>query len=144
LILAIIIFILRVLIISALFAFLGWLVFTLWRELSFQSQSISARKIPFISLSQDGNEAESRQIFTQPELRIGRDPACEIHLSDDTVSSHHARLWFRNKQWWVEDMLSTNGTYLNEEKIETPTILISGDELRIGKIILIVEIQSAA
>lgn len=41
-------------------------------------------------------------------------------------------------------MLSTNGTYLNEEKIETPTILISGDELRIGKIILIVEIQSAA
>jgi len=143
-ILAITVFILRVLIIAALFSFLGWLVFTLWRELSFQSQSLTARKIPYLSLTQDGNESESRQIYTQPELRIGRDPSCEVHLADDTVSSHHARVWFRNKQWWVEDMLSTNGTYLNEEKIETATILISGDELRIGKVILIVEIQPAA
>jgi pSer/pThr/pTyr-binding forkhead associated (FHA) protein len=38
-------------------------------------------------------------------------------------------------------LLSTNGTFLNDERIETPTILISGDEIRVGKVLLEIEIQ---
>jgi len=140
-IVAIIVFVLRILMFLALFSFLGWTVFTLWRELKFQTQLISTKKIPHISLYQDTDHSDARQIFTQPELHIGRDPGCEIYLDDETVSLHHARVWFKNKQWWVEDLVSTNGTYLNDERVETPTILISSDELRVGKVLLVVEIQ---
>lgn len=139
--LAAIILFLRILMFAALFSFLGWVVYTQWRDLNFQSQSLASRKVPYISLLREGYQADANQIFTQPEIRIGRDPSSDVPISDDTISTHHARLWYRNKQWWLEDLLSTNGTYLNEEKVETPTILINGDELRVGKVILTVEIQ---
>lgn len=139
--LAAIILFLRILMFAALFSFLGWVVYTQWRDLNFQSQSLASRKVPYISLLREGYQADANQIFTQPEIRIGRDPSSDVPISDDTISTHHARLWYRNKQWWLEDLLSTNGTYLNEEKMETPTILINGDELRVGKVILTVEIQ---
>ncbi|MBP8998205.1 MAG: FHA domain-containing protein [Anaerolineaceae bacterium] len=139
--LAVIILILRIVLLLALLSFVGWAFFTLWRDLKFQSQSLISQKIPYISISREHDTAENKQVFTIPELRIGRDPTCEIQLDDETVSNQHARLWFRNKQWWIEDLMSTNGTFLNDEKVETPTILISGDEIRVGKVLLIIEIQ---
>jgi pSer/pThr/pTyr-binding forkhead associated (FHA) protein len=138
---AIIVFVLRILLFLALISFLGWIVFTLWRELQFQTQLVSSKKIPFISIYRDSEDSDSRQIYTKPELTIGRDPSSDIALDEDVVSLHHARVFFKNKQWWLEDLHSTNATYLNDERVETPTILISGDEIRIGKIVLIVEIQ---
>ncbi len=139
--LAVFVLILRVLMLIALLSFLGWTVFTLWRDLQFHSQSITSQKIPHISVFRDSDPAEAKQIFTRPELKIGRDATCDIQVDDDTVSNFHARLVYKNKHWWVEDLLSTNGTFLNDERIETPTILISGDELRLGKVLLNVEIQ---
>ncbi len=139
--LAVIVFILRLALLAVLFSFLGWAVYTLWRDLKFQSQSLVEKNIPYISVHRTTEEADARQIYTLPDLRIGRDPTCEIALDDETVSTHHARLFFKNKQWWIEDLLSTNGTYLNDEKVETPTILISGDEIRVGKVLLVIEIQ---
>ena len=138
---AIIVFVLRILLFLALISFLGWIVFTLWRELQFQTQLVSSKKIPFISIYRDSEDSDSRQIYTKPELTIGRDPSSDIALDEDVVSLHHARVFFKNKQWWLEDLHSTNATYLNDERVETPTILISGDEIRIGKIVLLVEIQ---
>lgn len=139
--LAILILILRVLLLLALLSFLAWAVYTLWRELKFHTESLAAKKIPWISVFNEQESADQKQIFTKPELRIGRDPSCEIRLDDDTVSTQHARLSYRNKQWWIEDLLSTNGTFLNDERVETPTILINEDEIRVGKVLLIVEIQ---
>lgn len=140
--LAILILIIRIALLLLLFSFFGWVIYTMWRELLFQSESMAARKIPWISFSSEDETVDSNQIFTKPELWIGRDPACDVQLLDETVSGQHARLWYRNKQWWIEDLLSTNGTMLNDEKVETPTILINEDEIRIGKVLLIVEIQT--
>ena len=139
--LAVLILVLRVLLLLALLSFLGWAVYTLWRELKFQSESLAVQKIPWISVFSDLEAADQKQIYTKPELRIGRDPSCEICLNNETVSNQHARLSYRNKQWWIEDLLSTNGTFLNDERVETPTILINEDEIRVGKVLLIVEIQ---
>ena len=139
---AVLILVLRILLLLVLFAFLGWTMFTLWRELNFQAQSLLPRKNPTITIIQESESQEIRQEFNQSELMIGRDPACEIQLNDETVSNQHARLWFRNKQWWIEDLLSTNGTFLNDERLEIPTILISGDEVRIGKVLLTIDIES--
>jgi pSer/pThr/pTyr-binding forkhead associated (FHA) protein len=123
-----------------LYAFIGWTIFTLWSDLKFQSQVLTAKKNPGIKLSIE-NASDDPMIFTQNELTIGRDETCEFVVSDPTISGRHARLTFRNLHWWIDDLGSTNGTYLNDEKIETPTVLITGDEIRIGKNVVLVEIE---
>jgi pSer/pThr/pTyr-binding forkhead associated (FHA) protein len=69
-----------------------------------------------------------------PEVIIGRDPHCEYPIPDETISAHHARLSFHHNQWWLEDLRSTNGTLLNGEKVDIPTIIVSGDEVCLGTI----------
>jgi len=135
------VFVLRILAAIALFSFLGWALFTLWRDLRFQSEMVTTRKIPPISLSIASEPEESRKTYTSSEVVIGRDAAADFPLVDETVSARHARLSYRYLQWWVEDIQSTNGTFLNDEKVETPTIIINGDEIRIGQIPILVEIQ---
>jgi pSer/pThr/pTyr-binding forkhead associated (FHA) protein len=139
---AILVFILRLILVLILFSFLGWTIFTLWRDLRFQSQILLAKVIPPISLISDQDSVTENFSFTKTEFTIGRDPSSDIRLADEIISSRHCRIYFRNSHWWVEDMLSTNGTYLNEERLETPTILISGDEIRFGSLTFKIEIQT--
>ena len=63
---------------------------------------------------------------------IGRSPDCEIFLDDVTVSRKHAVLVRRNGAFFVEDLGSLNGTFLNRRRIESGE-LADGDELQIGK-----------
>jgi pSer/pThr/pTyr-binding forkhead associated (FHA) protein len=63
---------------------------------------------------------------------IGRSPDCEIFLDDVTVSRKHAVLVRRNGAFFVEDLGSLNGTFLNRRRIESVE-LEDGDELQIGK-----------
>ena len=44
-------------------------------------------------------------------------------------------------QWWLEDLKSTNGTFLNEEKLDTPTVIVTGDEIRCGQVPVRVQID---
>ena len=134
--------ILRILATAALFGFLGVALYTLWRDLRFQSQMVTTRKIPAISLKLVNEPEDTLKAFTTADVVIGRDGSCDFIIPDETVSARHARLSYRYLQWWVEDLQSTNGTFLNDEKIETSTIIINGDELRIGQIPVLVEIQS--
>jgi pSer/pThr/pTyr-binding forkhead associated (FHA) protein len=128
-----IVFILRALLAVVLYAFLAWVLITLWREIKQQSAFLVARKIPPISLSiQSGGSPPILRHFHQPEITIGRNPACECPVDDDSVSSRHARLCFHHGQWWLQDMESTNNTYLNNEKLLIPTVIISGDKVRCG------------
>ncbi len=131
---AIIVFILRVLLALALYGFLGWALFTLWRELRAHSLIVTTLRIPPITVHWSENDEIFSEQFTQPEIVIGRDQACELPVSNEMVSARHARLSFHNNQWWVEDLQSTNGTYLNDERVYTATVLIEGDELRCGKL----------
>jgi len=139
--LPIIVLILRVLMVIALYGFLIWMMVTIWSDLKFHSQILGQKKIPQLLLSMDGESGEKRA-FSQNEVIIGREETCDVFLPDPVISSRHARLVYRNTHWWIEDLMSTNGTYLNDERVESPAILINGDELRIGKCILMVEIQA--
>ena len=69
-------------------------------------------------------------------LQIGRDASCDISLSDTYASQQHARISDRNGSWVIEDLGSTNGTYLNQRKVTVPTALAPGDSIRIGKTVL--------
>jgi hypothetical protein len=70
------------------------------------------------------------------ELTIGRAAGCQITLDDTFVSQLHARVFQREGQFLVEDLGSTNGTYLNRQKVTGPMVLRPGDELQIGNTIL--------
>jgi hypothetical protein len=133
---AIIVLILRVFLALALYGFLGWALITVWRELKANSDLISSKQVPSISLLRINAGTEVAQEFACSEIVIGRDPGCEFSIAHETVSAHHARLSYHHNQWWIEDLHSTNGTFLNDERVFTPTVMITGDELRCGQIYL--------
>jgi hypothetical protein len=63
---------------------------------------------------------------------IGRSPAAEIQIDDPFASGRHARIYERGGLFYVEDMGSTNGTYLNGEKLASQELLRAEDRIRIG------------
>ncbi len=67
------------------------------------------------------------------EVVLGRGDHAEIRLEDPFASSRHARIYRQGNILVVEDLGSTNGTYLNEELLESPRPLHPGDRLRIGE-----------
>ncbi len=67
---------------------------------------------------------------------IGRGDRCAIRLQDTYVSQVHARLYGKNGAWYVEDLGSTNGTLLNDRRVEAPVEVHAGDVLKIGKTVL--------
>jgi pSer/pThr/pTyr-binding forkhead associated (FHA) protein len=67
------------------------------------------------------------------ELTIGRSPGCGVAMPDDIYTSTlHARLFRHNGQLWVEDLGSTNGTFVNAEQIGQAVRLGKGDQLQVG------------
>ena len=72
-----------------------------------------------------------------PEVTVGRAAGCHIALPDDTfVSQLHARVFERSGQVYVEDLGSSNGTYVNGHRVSAPTPMHRGDSLQVGSTIL--------
>ena len=66
-------------------------------------------------------------------LVIGRHPACDLVLSDPTVSRHHAELRWVGEEWLLADLHSTNGTRLNGWRHVDPTLIRPGDRVTFGQ-----------
>ncbi len=71
---------------------------------------------------------------------LGRTAGNDVVIQDATVSRYHARLFFHNGQWSVEDLQSANGTFVNGKRVQRPMPLQHGDELRLGDEILTFEL----
>ena len=69
-------------------------------------------------------------------ITIGRAADSTLVLSDDFASSHHARLYPVDGTWIVEDLGSTNGTWIGRSRLTTPTVLGLDQPLRIGRTVL--------
>lgn len=69
-------------------------------------------------------------------IMIGRADDSTLVLDDDYASTRHARLSFRGNDWYVEDLGSTNGTYLDRAKVMGPTKVPLGAPIRIGKTVI--------
>ena len=78
-------------------------------------------------------EGRGAQFDLGDELTVGRADGCRIRLDDSFTSQLHARVFNRDGQFFVEDLGSTNGTFVNGSKITSPTPLRRGDRLKIGK-----------
>jgi len=116
-----------------LFIFLFSAIRIIWKDFSKMAKEESLNIIPPIYLAINSGINDTRT-FTLPEIIIGRSPSCDFRISDETVSSKHARLFFNLNQWWVEDYGSSNGSFLNEINLSTAAVLTQGDQLRLGKI----------
>lgn len=122
--------IIRILMALALYTFLGWAIFVVGRDLKHQSDMLSTRlPVPLKIQVGEGEPVE----FTRPVVSIGRDPGCDLTIDDLTVSNQHARFTYHHSQWWLEDLGSKNGTYLNQEKLTTPVVVTTGDQAQFGQ-----------
>ena len=136
--------IIRFLIIFSLYAFFAWALYVLWRDLQKHGLTHSQNKIPTLSLYSEQYTQEENFQFYFPEIIVGRSPAVDCTIDAEVVSIRHARLFYTKNQWWVEDLKSTNGTYLNGEDVVVPTILKTGDILSFGNLDFIVAITQGA
>jgi pSer/pThr/pTyr-binding forkhead associated (FHA) protein len=70
------------------------------------------------------------------ELTVGRAAGCGITLEDTYASQLHARVFRRDGQLFVEDLGSTNGTFLNQAKVNGPAVMSRGDRLQVGNTVM--------
>jgi pSer/pThr/pTyr-binding forkhead associated (FHA) protein len=75
----------------------------------------------------------TRTIPLKDSITMGRAATCDLALADTYVSNVHARIFMKDGAWWLEDLGSTNGTYMNRAKVAVPTPVGPGDQIRLGK-----------
>jgi hypothetical protein len=78
----------------------------------------------------------TRITLGEEAILIGRADDSTLVLTDDFASSRHARLTNRGGQWYVEDLGSTNGTYLDQQRVQGPLLVGPGQPIRIGQTVL--------
>lgn len=87
----------------------------------------------------DGPARGTTLALGQSAVLLGRSPSCTLVLDDDYSSSRHARIFPHEGGWWVEDLGSTNGTFVDGERIAEPRRLDPGTPVRVGQ--TVVELQ---
>jgi pSer/pThr/pTyr-binding forkhead associated (FHA) protein len=85
-----------------------------------------------VAIVEGANAGETVSLDQAPIL-IGRGSDAAIRLDDDYVSTRHARIASSGDQWFIEDLGSTNGTYMGSHRLTQPTTLTLGNRVRIGK-----------
>lgn len=94
------------------------------------------RKTPRRAAVVEGDSLKGKTFELDDELMIGRAEKCHVVLDDNYVSQIHARIFQRGDDYCVEDLGSTNGTYLNRTRVTAPTPIHRGDRIKIGKTVL--------
>lgn len=103
----------------------------------------AARPVPaaapgYTLVVQAGPGAGARYPLTQAAVTLGRSPDCQVIINHPNVSSHHARLTWDRGQFVVQDLGSTNGTFVNDYRITEPVLFRPGDVLSLGGVVKLV------
>lgn len=126
---------LRLLFIVLLYVFFAFLARALWRDLRSAVQETGRALGRLIVVrSPEGTPREGSSMPLDAVTTLGRDVNNSIVVEDGFASAEHALLTFRGRAWYVEDRGSTNGTYLNGQRIATIAPMGFGDELQIGQV----------
>ncbi|WP_167000782.1 FHA domain-containing protein [Mumia sp. ZJ430] len=94
------------------------------------------RGMPSTLVVTDGPNAGQLVPVTGADILLGRGTDAAIRLDDDYVSTRHARFSTNGEQWYVEDLGSTNGTYLGSQRVTTPVPVDLGVPVRLGKTVV--------
>jgi hypothetical protein len=100
-----------------------------------------ARRVPRLVVARATGHDPGMIYDLGGELVLGRGDQAEIRLQDPFASSRHARIYEQAGTLVLEDLRSTNGTYLNEELLDTPRPLHPGDHVRIGESEFVFEVD---
>jgi hypothetical protein len=114
------------------------------RELSYRVESrgvaaapIAPGRLKVLAPGSDSRLRSGAAVALGPETTLGAGPENDIVLGDPFVSGRHARLNWDGASWWVEDLGSRNGTYVDRRRCppHTPTMLPTGGALQVGDVI---------
>jgi pSer/pThr/pTyr-binding forkhead associated (FHA) protein len=105
------------------------------RAASAKAPARRTKKAPNKAVVVEGS-ASKKSVDLSGEVIVGRGDNCHVVLNDSYVSQAHARIFTRGDSVMLEDLGSTNGTYLNRRKIAAPVELQRGDKVKIGKTVL--------
>lgn len=91
--------------------------------------------IEVLKSGDNSNLQEGTMLLLRGPITIGRKEGNTVQLTDQYASGHHAKLVVKNNELYIEDLNSTNGVFVNEEKIDQIAKLKANDKIRIGSII---------
>jgi pSer/pThr/pTyr-binding forkhead associated (FHA) protein len=131
----------RALFVLLFYLFLAQLLVLLRRDLALAAQSGRARLV--VLDAPDAALVPGTALEVLSGDRIGRSPAVEVALGDEYASAEHARLVLRGGTWQIEDLGSTNGTFINGHRLRRTQRLYPGDTLQIGRTILRFDVVEA-
>jgi predicted component of type VI protein secretion system len=95
-----------------------------------------AKKAPKKAAVVEGGSLKGKSFDLGSELTVGRSEKCHVVLDDTYVSQMHARIYAKDDLYMLEDLGSTNGTYLNRQKVTAPAEVQRGDRVKIGRTVL--------
>jgi hypothetical protein len=93
------------------------------------------RGVPTKLVISEGSNAGVTVPLEGAPVLLGRGADATIRLDDDYVSTRHARFVPHGDDWYIEDLGSTNGTYIGSQRITTPVMVTMGVQVRVGKTI---------
>lgn len=131
----------RIILAVSLYSFIILALYTFWKDLKNQEIARESPQTTELKLIKLGLENPEIISFIQTEIVIGRDPISNLHIDDNTISAQHALLSYHHAQWWIKDLESTNGTFLNNERIFDEQVITSGDVLKLGIFSYEIQIQ---
>lgn len=129
------ILVLRLLLTGLLYGFLVLTLYVIWRDLKAHTQEEPSPYAPASLISETPGTTD-RRISLRPVTAIGRASGNHLVVDDPFASANHAIVAWREDRWWLEDLDSHNGTYLNGVRIDRPQPLTSGDRIAIGETVL--------
>ncbi|NLF03098.1 MAG: FHA domain-containing protein, partial [Anaerolineales bacterium] len=119
---------LRLLLALLLYGFLAALFVMLWRDIrknSIDRQGLHLGGRLVVLETTDGSVPEGTAFPVLSVTSIGRGPGNTVLIPDTYASAQHALLTWREGQWWLEDLGSRNGTQLNDELVDAPTVVVT-------------------
>jgi hypothetical protein len=134
------IWVLRVLFLALLYLFLWMVVRALLRDLrtAAREPAVELGRLVVVA-SPSGEPATGTAFGLDAVTTVGRDVNNSIVLDDEFVSTAHAALTYRGRAWYVEDLGSTNGTFVNGARVDGLSPIAFGDEVQVGQVRLRLE-----
>jgi pSer/pThr/pTyr-binding forkhead associated (FHA) protein len=125
----------RLLFLGLLYLFLARVIRALLRDVRAAAREATDRPGRLIVLESPGGEPLAGQTFGLDVITgLGRDVNNAIVIDDPFASADHAVLTYRGRSWYLEDLGSTNGSYVNGRRVDGVAPMGFGDELQIGQV----------